>query len=64
MPLVRTTGDGVWTATLTLPVGQHQYTFVVDGTQWVPDPSAPAIDDGFGRRNSVLAVTAQGGRVL
>lgn len=63
-PLVRTAGDGVWTATLTLPVGQHQYTFVVDGTRWVPDPSAPAIDDGFGRRNSVLAVTAQGGRVL
>lgn len=65
-PLVRSGRDGVWTATLTLPVGQHQYTFVVDGTRWVPDPAAPAVDDGFGggRRNSVVAVTAQGARVL
>jgi len=46
----------VWTATLTLPVGQHQYAFVVDGQRWVPDPGAPAVDDGFGRRNSVLTL--------
>jgi len=59
-PLVRSgppgEGGGVWTATLTLPAGQHQYAFVVDGQQWVPDPAAPAVDDGFGRRNSVLTL--------
>ena len=57
-PLVRTATPGVWTATLTLPAGQHQYAFVVDGARWVPDPAAPAVDDGFGggRRNSVLAL--------
>jgi AMP-activated protein kinase-like protein len=57
-PLVRTgaPGGGVWTATITLPVGQHQYAFVVDGVRWVPDPAAPAVDDGFGRRNSVLTL--------
>jgi hypothetical protein len=55
-PLVRTGATGVWTATLTLPVGQHQYAFVVDGVRWVPDPGAPAVDDGFGRRNSVLTL--------
>jgi 1,4-alpha-glucan branching enzyme len=54
-PLMRT-GAGVWTATMTLPAGQHQYVFVVDGVRWVPDPAAPAIDDGFGRRNSVLTL--------
>ena len=54
--LVRTGTTGVWTATLTLPVGQHQYAFVVDGQRWVPDPGAPAVDDGFGRRNSVLTL--------
>jgi len=32
----------------------------VDGARWVVDPAAPAVDDGFGRRNSVVAVTAQG----
>src|SRR5207245_1056130 len=52
--------SGVWTTTLALPVGQHQYAFVVDGARWVVDPAAPAVDDGFGRRNSVVAVTAQG----
>lgn len=55
-PLVRTGAAGVWTATLTLPAGQHQYAFVVDGARWMPDPAAPAVDDGFGRRNSVLAL--------
>lgn len=54
-PLVRT-GAGVWTATISLPAGEHQYAFVVDGARWVPDPAAPAVDDGFGRRNSVLTL--------
>lgn len=55
-PLVRSGANGVWSATITLPAGQHQYAFVVDGVRWVPDPAAPAIDDGFGRRNSVLTL--------
>ncbi|PYO87171.1 MAG: glycoside hydrolase family 13 [Gemmatimonadetes bacterium] len=55
-PLVRAGATGVWTATLSLPAGQHQYAFVVDGQRWVPDPGAPAVDDGFGRRNSVLTL--------
>ncbi|HVH66835.1 MAG TPA: glycogen-binding domain-containing protein [Gemmatimonadales bacterium] len=63
-PLVPAGAAGVWTATVALPVGQHQYAFVVDGQRWVPDPAAPAVDDGFGRRNSVLAVTPQGARIL
>ena len=63
-PLVPVGTDGVWTTTLALPVGQHQYAFVIDGRRWVVDPAAPAVDDGFGRRNSVVAVTAQGARTL
>jgi hypothetical protein len=59
-PLVPAGTSGVWTTTLALPVGQHQYAFVVDGARWVVDPAAPAVDDGFGRHNSVVAVTAQG----
>ena len=55
-PLVRAGAAGVWSATLTLPAGQHQYAFVVDGERWVPDPAAPGVDDGFGRRNSVLTL--------
>ena len=57
-PLVRSDDAGVWSATLSLPAGEHQYAFVVDGQRWVPDPAAPAVDDGFGggRRNSVLTL--------
>lgn len=62
-PLRRVGSDGVWTVTLALPTGQHQYGFLVDG-RWVPDPAAPTVDDGFGRRNSVLSLSAAGGRVL
>lgn len=63
-PLVPAGTNGVWTTTLALPVGQHQYAFVVDGRRWIADPAAPAVDDGFGRRNSVVAVTTQGARTL
>jgi len=63
-PLIPAGTGGVWTTTLALPVGQHQYAFVVDGRRWVADPAAPAVDDGFGRRNSVVAVTRQGARTL
>lgn len=53
-PLVRT-GD-VWTATVAMPVGRHEYAFVVDG-DWQTDPNAPqAVADDFGRPNSVLRV--------
>jgi len=63
-PLARAGTSGVWTTTLALPVGQHQYAFVVDGERWVADPAAPAIDDGFGRRNSMVAVTSRGAHTL
>src|SRR3989442_5890509 len=63
-PLVPAGTSGVWTTTLALPVGQHQDAFAVQGARWVVDPAAAAVDDGFGRRNSVVAVTAQGARTL
>jgi len=62
-PLLPAGTSGVWTTTLALPVGQHQYAFVLDGARWVVDPAAPAVDDGFGRRNSVVAVTTRGGQL-
>jgi hypothetical protein len=54
---------GVWTVTLPLAHGHHEYAFVVDGRTWTSDPAAPAIDDGLGHRNSVVAV-GTGARVL
>ena len=63
-PLTPAGTDGVWVTTLELPIGQHQYAFVVDGQRWVADPAAPGVDDGFGRRNSIVAATTQGARIL
>ena len=63
-PLARAGADGLWTVTVALSVGQHQYAFVVDGRRWVSDPAAPAVDDGFGRKNSVVSVSGAQGRVL
>jgi len=54
-------GSGIWTGDIALPPGVHQYTFVVDGTEWVPDPSAVMhVDDGYGQTNSILVVQGEG----
>jgi hypothetical protein len=54
---------GVWTVVVPLDPGVHDYAFVVDGERWVPDPTAPAVKDGFGGVNSRLAVLSpDGGR--
>jgi hypothetical protein len=47
---------GVWTITVPLPQGVHDYAFVVNGQEWVADPYAPGIDDGFGGTNSRLTL--------
>jgi hypothetical protein len=47
---------GVWTIAVPLPQGVHDYAFVVDGREWVADPYAPAIEDGFGGINSRLTI--------
>jgi len=52
---------GVWSVTVPLAVGEHHYDFVVDGSHWVPDPTAHVqVDDGFGGRNSVIVVGPKG----
>jgi 1,4-alpha-glucan branching enzyme len=53
---LRQSAPGIWTITVPLTEGVHDYAFVVDGQQWVPDPHAPQIGDGFGGTNSRLAL--------
>ena len=56
-PMLRTRTGGTWSVTLPLAEGRHLYAFVVDGKQWVADPSAPlAPVDGYGVPNSVVVV--------
>lgn len=56
-PMARSAHGGLWTVTVPLSAGRHVYAFVVDGSSWIADPSAPfAPDDGFGHANSVKIV--------
>jgi len=49
-------GEDLWSVSMELPRGRHEYMFVVDG-RWVTDPGAAMYaDDGFGNRNAVLAL--------
>ena len=47
--------DGGWTGSHDFDAGQVQYKFIVDGTDWINDPTNPdVVDDGFGGTNSVF----------
>lgn len=34
--------------------GRHEYLFLIDQKEWVPDPAALFSDDGLGGTNSVV----------
>jgi hypothetical protein len=56
-PMTTRGADGTWTVFVPLQPGLHTYSFVVDGTHFVADPSAPiAPDDGYGQKSSVVFV--------
>lgn len=58
------TAPGIWTVTLPLTPGVHDYAFIVDGRRWVTDPYAPSIQDGFGGINSRITLVTGGDRHL
>jgi hypothetical protein len=53
---LREAAPGIWSITVPLTEGVHDYAFVVDGQRWVADPYAPQIGDGFGGINNRLAL--------
>lgn len=58
-PMEPAAGDGVWAVTVPLEAGRYRYAFLIDGTRWLTDPSAPrSLDDDFGPPNSVVTVGA------
>jgi AMP-activated protein kinase-like protein len=58
------TGPGLWTVTLPLAPGVHDYAFIIDGQRWVTDPYAAAVQDGFGGSNSRITLVAGNDRRL
>jgi hypothetical protein len=58
------TAPGLWTVTLPLTPGVHDYAFIIDGQRWVSDPYAAAVQDGFGGVNSRITLVAGSDRRL
>ena len=60
LPL-RRTSDGSFELQMVIEAGVHEYMFVIDDERWVSDPLAELfVDDGFGRRNSLLVAGEAG----
>ena len=49
---------GVWTVSVPLSPGQHEYAFIINGSRWVADPLAAKSSDDFGTESSVIRVAA------
>jgi hypothetical protein len=59
IPLTHHAESGVWSISVPLAPGRHEYAFVVTdraGVRWLPDPTALAIRDEFGATTSVFTV--------
>ncbi len=55
-PMVEDADPGVYHAALMLPMGRHEYKFVVNG-EWCLDAKCPeCVANAYGTRNSVLTV--------
>lgn len=50
------TANGAWSVSVPMSNGRHEYAFIVDGSQWVADPLAPATTDDFDTRSSIIKV--------
>ena len=50
------TGNGAWSVSVPMSNGRHEYAFIVDGSQWIADPLAPATTDDFDTKSSIITV--------
>ena len=57
VPLTPTGSEGYWEITMEVPYGEHRYSFIVDGTKLLPDPTVAAQEpDDLGAINSILSI--------
>src|SRR5512138_754857 len=57
-PLHATARAGVWSVSVPLMPGRHEYAFIVNGERWVADPLSPGNRDEFGTESSVLLLAS------
>lgn len=58
--LQHTATPGVWSVSVPLTPGRHEYAFIINGKHWVADPLALRSSDDFGTESSVIRVGTQG----
>jgi len=58
--LQRSGAPGVWTVSVPLTPGRHEYAFIVNGSRWVADPLAVKSSDDFGTESSVIRIGTAG----
>jgi hypothetical protein len=51
---------GVWSVSVPLTPGRHEYAFIVNGSRWVADPLAVKSSDDFGTESSVIRIWTAG----
>jgi hypothetical protein len=56
--LKRSGAPGVWTVSVPLTPGRHEYAFIINGSRWVADPLAVKSSDDFGTESSVIRIGA------
>jgi predicted carbohydrate-binding protein with CBM48 len=57
-PLHATARAGVWSVSVPLTTGRHEYAFIVNCKRWVADPLSPGNRDEFGTESSVLLLAS------
>jgi 1,4-alpha-glucan branching enzyme len=56
-PMTDENADGEWTLFYPLIPGSYAYKFLVDGKNWIADPTNPLGEsDGFDGRNSIVKI--------
>ena len=64
IPMMRE-NSGWWFARLELPPGDHDFSYLVDGSTWLPDYAASGVRrNGYGGWVSQVAVPARGAAAL
>ncbi len=57
VPMHKVDSSGYWVLDMKLPLGEHRYSYLVEGNQLMPDPTITAREpDDFGGQNSIIEV--------
>lgn len=56
-PMKRIGNTGYWELSLNIPSGEHRFSYILDGSEQMADPTLPVKEkDDFGGENSILNV--------